>query len=202
MDVEDGTGSRLSTISSSSSFTFDSFDQLMSMSPTTGFKSDTETPPPVANSNSNDHGSFSNTLRFVETGSPATPYFVEEPTTIRGPMQKTNVVYGSHDEDVSLITRIPSSGFFDPSQTQSQGNALRGSALIGGGVMEVGLIEEKPQVESSITEKRKSKRSKRSPLRLLQKKGVADKIMEEEEEADIADVSSRSETSRRKDFRR
>ena len=173
---EDRTGSRLSALSSSSSFTIDNLDQLLSP---LGLK---PTSPPR---------SFAANLTFVDPTSPVSPspVYGDELTTIRGPRQKTNVVYGSHEEDdASAVTRIPSSGFFDPSQTQSQADFLSPSSPPRGSM--VGIIEEEEEKkkEPQSPEKKKGgkdgKKARKSPFRHF-RKGSVDKAIVEEEEVDV-----------------
>ena len=173
--VDGGAISRQSTLSSSSSFTFESFEQLKS--PRTPNSS--TTPPPQ---------SFASGLKFIDTDSQPSPVQLDfkEPTVIRGHMQKTNVVYASHDNSDTIVTRIPSSGFFDPSQTQSQADFINGPPLGLQDIHSVGIapVEKKVEADGGSDkgkgrENRKSRHSK-SPLRHL-KRSLADKIVEEDE---------------------
>ncbi len=152
--------SRQSTLSSSSSFTYDSFDQLTS-------------PPPPAKS-------FASGLTFIDTDfQPEEP----EPTIIRGTMHKTNVIYGSHDDsNNTVITRIQGSGFFDPSQTQNQADFLEGPNPIGL-KEETELAEKTSEAQSqgkAMGKESKRSRNSKSPLRHM-KRNVTDKIIEEDE---------------------
>ena len=184
-----------STFSSSGSFTLDTVEPH------------TKTP-----SSSHSHSSFSEipsprsyaaSLRFVETGggSPSSPsplHQLDEPSTIRGPMLRTNVVYGSHEEDtVSHITRIPGSGFFDPSQTQSQADfdlPVTTTGLLAG---RRGVGEEAGPMTEEKQEglERKGKKSRKSPLRLAKKDRIPEEVEGGGEERDGVGEKKRGEVT-------
>jgi len=167
--------SRLSTHSSSSAFTVDGLDQLLSPTqpkstgaPTTQF--------------------FSSGLHFVDTvESPTSPKLLEPEPIIRGPAQKTTVVYRDHeDSSGSLVTMIPSSGFFDPSQSQVELPEESENVLV---AQEDSADGGPLGLKKSGGEKRKKKgkeskkNSRRDKLPLVPRKGdVSEKIVEEEEE--------------------
>ena len=190
-NMDGGTMSRQSTLSSSSSFTFEHPDQLIS--PT---QPKLTTPPPQ---------SFASSLKFVETDFPPTSplsMVVDEPTSIRGRMQKSNVVYESHeDENSAIITRIPSSGFFDPSQTQSQSPfdsvsppmTTYTAYYTGNPEKEM----DKNSTDGGKIKDQKKQRSTKSPLRHF-KKNPADKI-EEEDEGELDSGNGEMRKSSRKE---
>ena len=179
-NLDSTSASKITTYpSAANTFTFDGLEQVYP-SPSPG-----PSPlSPVHKSGTPSPRSYAANLRFVDTGSPASPSHMipEEPTSIRGRMQKTNVVYGdSHEEEnVALITRIPSSGFFDPSQTQSQADF--DSPAFGLKSSGVGLVEETESTPTGgkSSRERDSRKTRRSPLRIL-KRSVGDKIPEEDE---------------------
>ena len=167
--------SRQSTHSSSSVFTVDGLDQLLS--PTQPKSTDAPTTQ-----------FFSSGLQFVDSvESPTSPKLLEPEPTIRGPAQKTTVVYRDHeDSSGSLVTMIPSSGFFDPSQSQVELPEESGSVFV---PLEDYVDSESVGAKKGGREKRKkkgkeNKNSRRDKLPLVPHKGdVSEKIVEEEEES-------------------
>ena len=175
-DSRDGANSslsRLSTHSSSSGFTVDGIDQLLSPKR------------PKSSETSSASQFFSSNLQFVDTeDSPTSPVWKEP--VIRGQAQKTTVVYGDHEDGSSgLVTMIPSSGFFDPSQSQADVLDNDPLPVLDEFKDDKSALVKKGEGESKKKKKAKEgkKSSRRDKLPILPvRSDVSEKIVEEEEE--------------------
>ena len=179
--------SRQSTLSSSSGFTVDGLDQLLS--PTRPKSTDTPS-----------SQFFSYSLQFVDTEEAQTSpsALTEEPPIIRGPMQRTAVVYRDYeDSSSSLVTMIPSSGFFDPSQSQAdvldKNDVIVPDEVIDGESLWAKKTGgEKKKKKEKGKELKKGSRRDKSPL-LPMKGDVSERIIEEEEDSHAEVKSSNIE---------